>query len=186
MSAVDKNFREPRFESSYDRDFLIFRTVTEPLLTMMLQLLCFLLFLLAALANALDLKGTIIPNTYLASAAALPPGTLLLLTSENLFYKTHPSPTGAFTFHNVTVGPSYLLQVECLSHSFPRLRVDTGGEEVEVYETSQSHSWSHRGAKLSYPIQLFASSQADYYIVYNVLFLMTNDSHGPDSSLMHY
>jgi len=150
----------------------------------MLKRLCFLLFPLVALTNALDLKGTIIPNTDLASAAALPPSTLLILTSDNRIYTTHPSPIGGFTFHNVTVGPSYLLQVECLSLSFPRLRIDTGGEEVEVYQTFQGHAWSHRGAKLSYPIQLSASSQADYYIVYNVLFLVANYSHGPDSGLM--
>lgn len=145
-------------------------TQHQPSLTIMLQLLYFLLFLLPALINALDIKGTIIPNVHLPSVAVLPPSTLLILTSANLIYKTHPSSSGSFTFHNVTVGPSYLLQVESVSHSFPRLRIDTQGEEeVEVYRTFQANSWSHRGAKLFYPIQLSASSQADYYIVWNCI-----------------
>jgi len=130
----------------------------------MLQRLFFLFFLLPCLINALDIKGSIVPNVHLPSTAALPPSTLLILTSADLLYKTHPSSSGSFTFHNVTVGPSYLLQVESLTHSFPRLRIETQGAEVKVYQTVQGNSWSTRGIQLFYPIQLSASSRADYYL----------------------
>jgi len=133
----------------------------------MLQVLLLLLFsLLPSLTHGLDITGSITPNRFLLSSALLPPSTLLTLSSPNLEYTTHPSPSGSFSFRNVTVGPSYILQVECLTNTFSPLRIDTQNEDVEVYQTFSANEWSHRGAKLSYPIQLFASSQADYYMVY--------------------
>ena len=87
----------------------------------------------------------------------------MLFRSE---YKTHPTPSGSFKFRNVTAGPSYILQIECLTHAFPPLRIDTQNEDdVEVFQTFKGNAWSHRGAKLAYPIQIAPSAQADYYIV---------------------
>jgi len=118
-----------------------------------------------AVAQALDINGAITANDYLVSPAILSPSTLVTLSSANLGYKTHPSIDGSFTFHNVTAGPSYILEVECISHVFAPFRIDTQNG-VEVYQTFLGNEWSHRGAKLQYPIQLEPSSKADYYVVH--------------------
>lgn len=125
-----------------------------------------LLLAFVAFTQGLEITGSIpASNPHLANPAFLPPSTTLILSAHNRQYKTHPSSSGKFTFRNVTAGPSYLLQVECLTHSFPSLRIDTQNEDVEVYQTFKGNEWSHRGAKLAYPIQLAPSSTADYYIV---------------------
>jgi Protein of unknown function (DUF2012) len=116
--------------------------------------------------QGLEITGSIpASNPHLANPAFLPPSTTLILSAHNRQYKTHPSTSGTFAFRNVTAGLSYLLQVECLTHSFPSLRIDTQNEDVEVYQTFKANEWSHRGAKLAYPILLAPSSTADYYIV---------------------
>jgi hypothetical protein len=125
----------------------------------------FLLASLFALVLGLDITGSIVPNGHLSTPAVLPPSTLLILSSTNLEYKTHPSPSGSFTFRNITAGPSYLLEVECLTHTFSPLRIDTQNGEVEVYQTFRGNAWSHRGAKLATPVQLQATGIADYYVV---------------------
>ena len=130
------------------------------------ETLFLLLLSLITFAQGLEITGSIpASNPHLASPAFLPPSTSLILSAHNRQYKTHPSPSGSFTFRNVTAGPSYLLQVECLTHTFPSLRIDTQNEDVEVYQTFKANEWNHRGAKLAYPIQLAPSSTADYYIV---------------------
>jgi Protein of unknown function (DUF2012) len=131
---------------------------------MMLQVV-FLLFSCLAFSQGLDIKGSITPNAYLLSPALLPPSTLVILSAPNHEYSTHPSPGGAFSFYNVTAESSYLLQIECLTHKFPPLRIDVEDESVEVYQTFQENEWSHRGARLAYPIQIAATAQADYYMV---------------------
>lgn len=136
--------------------------------TLAMMLLSLLLFLssLLGLARGLDISGTIpASHPYLHSAALLPPGTLLVLSAPNVEYKTHPSASGSFTFHNVTAGPSYLLHVECVTHAFQPLRVDTQNGNVDVYQTFRGNAWSHRGAKLAYPIQLAPIARADYFVV---------------------
>ena len=125
----------------------------------------FLLSSILSLACGLDITGYIVSNTHLSSPAVLPPSTLLILSSTNLEYKTHPSPSGSFTFRNITAGPSYLLEVECLTHTFSPLRIDTQNGEVEVYQTFRGNAWSHRGAKLVTPVQVQATGIADYYVV---------------------
>lgn len=94
--------------------------ISHPVITtaMILQLL-FLLSLLPAFTQGLDITGSISLNSHLLSPASLPPSTLLILSSANLEYKTHPSAAGSFKFRNITAGPSYILQIECLTHSFP-------------------------------------------------------------------
>ena len=131
---------------------------------MILQLLLLLSFFLA-FTQALDITGSIQLNTHLISAALLPPSTLVTLSGPGLEYATHATADGKFTFHNVAAGHSYLLQVECLTHIFPPLRVDTENEDVEVYQTFRGNEWNHRGAKLAYPIQIAPSAKADYYLV---------------------
>ena len=118
------------------------------------------------LAFGLDISGAIIPShPHLPSAALLPSSTLLILSAPNLKYETHASSSGSFSFHNITVGPSYLLHVECLTHSFEPLRVDTQNGNIEVYQTFKGNTWSHRGAKLVYPIQLAPAAKVEYYMV---------------------
>ena len=126
---------------------------------------CFLLSSLFSLAYGLDITGYIVSNVHLSSPAVLSPSTLLILSSTNLEYKTHPSPSGSFTFRNVSSGPSYLLEIECLTHTFAPLRIDTHNDEVEVYQTFRGNAWSHRGAQLATPIQVQATGKADYYVV---------------------
>src|SRR6202035_4363302 len=120
----------------------------------------FLLSSLLPLTQALDITGYI-PSSSLnfESPALLPPSTLLVLSAPNVEYKTHPSPSGTFTFRNVTAGPSYLFRTECLSHTFTPLRVDTENGAIEIYQTFKANEWSHRGAKLPYPIQLVPSAK---------------------------
>lgn len=126
----------------------------------------FLLFsLFSTCTLGLDITGSITSNSHLLSLASLPPSTLVVLSSPNLEYKTHPTPRGLFKFRNVTAGPTYILQIECLTHSFPPLRVETQSEDIEVYQTFRGNAWSHRGAKLAYPIQITALAKADYYVV---------------------
>jgi hypothetical protein len=125
-----------------------------------------LLLAFVTFTQGLEITGSIpASNPHLANPALLPPSTILILSAHNRQYKTHPSTSGTFTFRNVTAGPSYLLQVECLTHSFMPLRIDTQNGDVEVYQTFKANEWSHRGAKLSYPIRLAPSTTADYYIV---------------------
>jgi len=124
-----------------------------------------IVFSLVSLAWGLDIRGSIVPNVHLSSPAVLPPSTLLILSSTNLEYKAHPSPSGSFTFRNVSSGPSYLLEVECLTHSFSPLRLDTHNEEVEVYQTFRGNAWAHRGVQLATPVQVQAIGKADYYVV---------------------
>ena len=141
---------------------------------------------LLGLACGLDISGSIpTSHPHLQSAALLPPSTLLVLSAPNVEYKTHPSSSGSFAFRNVTAGPSYLLHVECVTHAFPALRVDTQNGNVEVYQTFKGNAWSHRGAKLAYPIQLAPSAKADYYVVCPVR-STANRSHGQDSELMPF
>ena len=133
---------------------------------MIIPFLVLLFSLLPSITQGLDITGTISPNTHLLSTSSLPPSTLLILSSSHLEYKTHPTPNGSFKFRNVTAGPSYILEIECLTHTFPPLRIDThNDDDMEVYQTFRGNAWSHRGAKLSYPIQIAPSAQADYYIV---------------------
>jgi hypothetical protein len=117
---------------------------------------------LLAFTQALDITGSIHLGP---SPALLPPSTLVVLSAPNLEYKTHPSADGAFTLRNVTAGPSYLLQVQCLTHGFPPMRIDTESEVIEVYQTLKGSEWSYKGAKLAYPLQLVPSGKAEYYIV---------------------
>ena len=133
---------------------------------MIIPFLILVFSLLPSITQGLDITGSISPNTHLLSASSLPPSTLLILSSSNLEYKTHQTPHGSFKFRNVTAGPSYILQIECLTHTFPPLRIDTQNEDdVEVYQTFRGNAWSHQGAKLAYPIQIAPSAQADYYVV---------------------
>ena len=128
----------------------------------MLQLLV-LLTSLVGLAYGLDISGAIAAShPHLPSAALLPSSTLFVLSAPNLKYETHASSSGSFTFRNVTAGPSYLLHVECLTYSFQPLRVDTQHGNVEVYQTFNGNAWSHRGAKLAYPIQLAPAAKTEY------------------------
>jgi ER membrane protein complex subunit 7 len=123
---------------------------------------------LLALTQALDITGSIAASNQLPSPALLPPSTLLVLSAPNLEYKTHASATGSFTFRNVTAGPSYLLQVQCLTHAFSPLRIDTtreGNEVPEVYQTFRGNQWGHRGIRVTHPIELVPSAKADYYLV---------------------
>src|SRR5271170_5755085 len=64
----------------------------------------FFLSSLLALVLGLDITGSIASNGHLSTPAILPPSTLLILSSANLEYKTHPSPSGSFTFRNITAG----------------------------------------------------------------------------------
>jgi Protein of unknown function (DUF2012) len=132
---------------------------------MIIPVFILLFSLLPTFTQGLDIAGSIVLNAHLISPASLPPSTLLTLSSKNLEYKTHPASNGLFTFRNVTVGPSYILQIECLTHSFPSLRIDTQDGNLEVYQTFRENAWNHRGAKLAYPIQIAPSAQADYYVV---------------------
>ena len=132
----------------------------------MLLLQTFLLLLFSiTLVKSLDIKGIITATADLPSPALLPPSTLLLLSAPGRQYQTHPSPKGEFIIRNVTSGPSYLLEIECLTHLFPSLRIDTAGDEVEVYQTFRGNEWSHKGPKLEYPIYIAPSSKANYYAV---------------------
>jgi hypothetical protein len=151
----------------------------------MIRFLC-LLWTFVALTRALDITGSIASvNPHLPSPAYLPPSTLLVLSAPNVEYKTHPSSSGSFTFRNVTAGLSYILHVECITHAFPPLRIDTQVGDVELYQTFKGNEWSHRGAKMSYPIQLVSSGKADYYVVC-LLANDANDSNGRDSVLTQY
>jgi Protein of unknown function (DUF2012) len=138
-------------------------TIAEAI--MILHILLLLFSVLLSFTKALDIGGSIFSNAHLLSTASLPPTTLLILSSANLEYKTHPSPSGSFKFRNVTSGSSYLLHIECLTHSFPPLRIDTQSGNMEVYQTFPGNAWSHRGAKLAYPIEISPTAQADYYMV---------------------
>ena len=129
----------------------------------LLLLTCLVLF-----ARGLDVKGSIKSNTHLLSPALLPLSSLIILSSPNYEYRTHPSPNGKFSFYNIsTIGnPSYLLQVECISHKFPQLRVDIEEQEIAgVYYSSRKNKWSHKGSTLSYPIELAATGKAEFYVV---------------------
>ena len=132
--------------------------------TMILQVLIFLSALLT-FVRGVDISGSILSNAHLPSPAFLPPSTSIVLSSTNLEYRTHPAPNGEFIFRNVTAGPSYILQIECLTHDFLPLRIDTQNEDVEVYQTFRGNQWSHRGAKFAYPIEIAPSGKADYYVV---------------------
>src|SRR5947207_10669509 len=90
---------------------------------------------LVVLVLGIDITGSISSSSALVSPSILPPTTLLSLTAPGLEYKTHPSASGSFTFRNVTAGPSYLFHVDCLTHTFPSLRVDTADDNVGVYQT---------------------------------------------------
>ena len=152
---------------------------SSPPFTMILPYVVLLFSLIASITQGLDITGSISPNTHLLSASSLPPTTLLILSSSNLEYKTHSTPSGSFNFRNVTAGPSYILQIECLTHAFSPLRIDTQNEDdVEVYQTFRGNAWSHRGVKLAYPIQIAPSAQADYYVVLRLFCRLANGSHG--------
>jgi Protein of unknown function (DUF2012) len=131
----------------------------------MIRRVLLLLCCLSALVAALDITGSLIANSHLPSPALLPASTLLILSSASLDYRTHSAPDGHFAFRNVTAGPSYLLRIECITHTFPPLRIDTQNEVLEVYQTFPANEWNHKGAKLAYPIELGPSSRADYYVV---------------------
>lgn len=120
---------------------------------------------LTALCQCLDITGWIQTNNYLPSPSVLPASTLFILAAPGLEYTTHPTSTGKFIFRNVTAGPSYLLRVECITHTFPPLRVDTEEDAVEIYQTFQGNEWDHRGAKLTYPISIAPTSKPEYYMV---------------------
>jgi len=136
---------------------------SSPILAM--RLLALLLWSFLVFVQGMDIKGTISAQDNLPSPALLPPSTLLLLTAPGIQYQTHPSPKGEFTFRNVTAGPSYLFEIECITHSFPSLRIDTTGERVEVHHTFRGNEWGHIGPRLEYPLQITPSTKADYYVV---------------------
>jgi hypothetical protein len=142
-----------------------FRASSSPAPPAMILPALFLLSSLLTFVLGFDITGSIASNGHLSNPAILPPSTLLVLSSTNLEYKTHPSPSGSFTFRNITAGPSYLLEVECLTHTFSPLRIDTQNGEVEVYPTFRGNAWSHRGAKLATPVKVHATGIADYYVV---------------------
>jgi Protein of unknown function (DUF2012) len=125
-------------------------------------------------AVALDIRGTIASNSHLLSPALLPPSTLLILSSPNLEYRTHPSPNGKFAFHNVSTegNPSYLLQVECITHKFPQMRIDIGDNDVDgVYQSFRMNKWNHKANTLPYPIEIAVTGTADFYAVRLLKFL---------------
>jgi len=140
---------------------------------MILRTLLFSIFL--AFAQAIEITGVIQPNAHLPSAALLPVSTLLTLSAPGVEYAVHPSSSGKFTFYNVTAGPSYLLKVDCLTHAFQPLRIDTRFEEIEVYQTFKDNEWEHRGAKFVYPIEISPSTKAEYYVVLPLV-LLTNEA----------
>jgi ER membrane protein complex subunit 7, beta-sandwich domain len=124
-----------------------------------------ILLSLLSFVLGIDISGSINSSPALLSPSILPPTTRIYLTAPGVEYFIHPSSTGKFTFRNVTVGPSYLFHVECLTHIFPSLRLDTATDRVEVYQTFKGNEWSHRGLLLDYPIQVSPTAQADYYVV---------------------
>lgn len=139
---------------------------TNPVITnLSMLLLALLISSFLVFVQGMDIKGAILAHDNLPSPALLPPSTLLLLTAPGIQYQTHPSPKGEFTFRNVTAGPSYLFEIECITHSFPSLRIDTKGEQVEVYQTFRGNEWGHIGPRHEYPLQVSPSTKADYYVV---------------------
>jgi Protein of unknown function (DUF2012) len=126
-----------------------------------------LLASLLSFAFGIDIRGSISSSEHLPALAVLAPSTLILLSAPGIQYKTHPSPSGTFTYRNVTAGPSYLFEIDSITHIFPPLRIDTTNGQVEVYQTFKGNEWSCRGARLSYPIEITSTAKADYYIVSN-------------------
>ncbi len=142
------------------------------------------ILLLATIAHALTLRGSIVPSDLLPSLSVLPSTTAITLKAFGVSRKTYITETGNFTFSNVPEG-SYLLQVQCLSRTFPSYRVNVlskdqatwnsaqdgaDGEDVVldlvmVYKTYPGQVWNDLGARQSYPIEFKATSIPQYYTV---------------------
>ncbi|RHZ88548.1 hypothetical protein Glove_22g230 [Diversispora epigaea] len=108
-----------------------------------------------------EIEGKFAVNFVLQDISQLEPTTKVILDGGK--YSALILKNGNFVINNVPQG-SYLLEVLSRKYIYPKIRVDVDSRGVRPSVTSTGSEWNNLGPSLSYPLELYARSTADYFM----------------------
>ncbi|CAG8594873.1 694_t:CDS:2, partial [Diversispora eburnea] len=116
-----------------------------------------------------EIEGEFAVNFVLQDISQLEPTTKVILDGGK--YSALILKNGNFVITNVTQG-SYLLEVLSRKYIYPKIRVDVDSRGVRPSVTITGSEWNNLGPSLPYPLELYARSTADYFMVTNPYIIM--------------